>query len=218
MFVRDRAGHAPLQMASEQQNPCVSVAFGPPLAKTRREGPAMFHPDTQFLIDHWTDLAQRAEARGGVPDRSALDPIDLGLRLPRAFVADLGDGTPAFRLAGDWIETFHARPLKTVALLSLWKAESQVMIAAAIAQAIREARPVVVVAQVGAHAATLEIVLTPLRGPGGAPDRLLGLYAPTGTLSLGKDDPRLLTARLCIGAGRPGRRLGLATIHGRRVA
>lgn len=178
----------------------------------------MFHPDTQFLIDHWTALATRAGARAGIPDRSALDPIDLGLRLPRAFVANLAGPSPTFRLAGDWIETFHAQALQGASLFSLWRADSHAMVAAATAQIIREARPVVLIAQLGAHPATLEIIMAPMRGAGGDPDRLVGLYVPTGTLTLGKDDPRLLTARLCVGAGRPGRTLGLATIDGRRVA
>lgn len=48
----------------------------------------MFHPDTQFLIDHWTGLSRQPSVRAGVPDRTALEPDVLGLRLPRAFIAE----------------------------------------------------------------------------------------------------------------------------------
>lgn len=179
----------------------------------------MFHPDTQFLIDHWTDLAERVGTRAGIPDRAMLEPSDLGLRLPRAFVVEMAGSTPLLRLAGSWIETFHDRPLKDAPLLSLWAPESQTLAAAAMAQAIREARPVVIVAFAAPCSALFEITLAPMRGANGAPDRLLGLYAPTATFSLGKDDPRLLTARLCVGAGVQGRApVSLATVRGRRVA
>lgn len=179
----------------------------------------MFHPDTQFLIDHWTRLARHAEARGGIPDRTRLKPDDLGLRLPRAFLADMSGAAPMMRLPGGWIETFHDRPLKDAPLLSLWAPDSQAMAASAMAQAIREARPVVVVATMTTCPTHFEITVAPLRGPTGAPDRLLGLYAPSATFSLGKDDPRLLTARICLSAGDPGRPpLSLAAAGGRRVA
>ena len=59
----------------------------------------------------------------------------------------------------------------------------------------------------------------PLRGPSGAVDRILGLYAPMATLSFGKDEPRLLTARVSIGVGEAARpALALASVDGRRIA
>ena len=179
----------------------------------------MFQPDTQFLIDHWTGLSQRPDARGGIPARTALEPQMLGLRLPRTLLADrLGDA-PCLRLAGGWIEAFHGEPLKDVPLFSLWTAASRALVSTAVTQTVREARPVVVVATVGAAGSPIEVVFAPLRGPSGEPDRILGLYAPSETLALTRDESRLLTARLSVGAGPPARAsLSLAAVGGRRLA
>lgn len=179
----------------------------------------MFHPDTQFLIDHWTGLARRPSVRAGIPDRSALEPDALGLRLPRAFVAERDGDDAVIRLAGTWIEGFHGEPLKDHALLSVWRTASRPLVAAALTQTVREARPVVVAAVAGVLSARIEISLVPLRGPSGAVDRILGLYAPLATLSLAADEPRLLTARVSIGVGEPARpALALAAVGGRRIA
>ena len=167
----------------------------------------MFHPDTQFLIDHWTALSRRDAVRGGIPDRAALQPEALGVRLPRVF------------LAGAWIEGFHGEPLKDRMLLSLWRTASRPLVAAAVTQTVREARPVVIAALAGVLSAQIEVVLVPLRGPSGVVDRILGLYAPVATLSLAADEPRLLTARVSIGVGEAARPpLALAAVGGRRIA
>lgn len=179
----------------------------------------MFHPDTQFLIDHWTALAGRAESRGGIPNRADVEPHVLGLRLPRAFVARRTGDDAAIRLAGSWIEGFHGEALKDQSLLSLWRAASRPLVSTALTQTVREGRPVVVVALAGSMAAQIEITLLPLRGPSGEPDRVLGLYAPAATLTLATDEPRLLTARVSIGVGEVARApLSLAAVHGRRIA
>ncbi len=179
----------------------------------------MFHPDTQFLIDHWTSLAGRAEARGGIPNRTAIEPHVLGLRLPRAFVARRTGEDAVIRLAGSWVEGFHGEALKGQSLLSLWRAASRPLVSTALRQTVREGRPVVIVALAGSIGAQLEVILLPLRGPSGEPDRLLGLYAPAATLTLAMDEPRLLTARVSIGVGEVARApLSLAAVHGRRIA
>ncbi|HYC67606.1 PAS domain-containing protein [Brevundimonas sp.] len=179
----------------------------------------MFHPDTQFLIDHWTALARRPESRGGIPHRAALEPDVLGLRLPRAFVARRSGEDAAIRLAGSWIEAFHGEDLKDRSLLSLWRTASRPLVSTALTQTVREGRPVVVAALAGSIAAQIEITLLPLRGPSGRPDRLLGLYAPAATLTLAADEPRLLTARVSIGVGEAARApLSLAAVGGRRIA
>ena len=179
----------------------------------------MFHPDTQFLIDHWTTLSRRPESRGGIPDRAAIEPDALGLRLPRAFVAHRTGEDAAIRLAGSWIEGFHDASLKDRSLLALWRAASRPLVSTALSQAIREGRPVVVVALAGKIEAQIEVTLAPLRGPSGRPDRLLGLYAPAATLTLAADEPRLLTARVSIGVGDAARApLSLAAVGGRRIA
>lgn len=179
----------------------------------------MFHPDTQFLIDHWTGLSRRDTVRAGIPDRASLEPDALGLRLPRIFLAERDGEDAVIRLAGSWIEGFHGEPLKDRALLSLWRTASRPLVAAAMTQTVREARPVVIAALAGVLSAQIEVALVPLRGPSGAVDRLLGLYAPMATLSLASDEPRLLTARVSIGVGEAARApLALAAVGGRRIA
>jgi hypothetical protein len=179
----------------------------------------MFHPDTQFLIDHWTGLSRTGRARAGVPDRAAIEPDALGLRLPRVFIAERSDDDAVVRLAGTWIEGFHDAPLKGQALLSLWRTASRPLVAAALSQTVREARPVVISALAGALSAQIEVALVPLRGSGGGVDRILGLYAPMATLSLAAEEPRLLTARVSMGVGQAARPpLALAAVGGRRIA
>ena len=179
----------------------------------------MFHPDTQFLIDHWTGLSRRPSVRAGIPDRAAIEPDMLGLRLPRAFIAGRTGEDAVIRLAGTWIESFHGEPLRDRALLSVWRTASRPLVVAALTQTVREARPVVIAAVAGFVSAQIEVALVPLRGPSGAVDRILGLYAPMATLSLGKDEPRLLTARVSIGVGEAARpALALAALDGRRIA
>jgi hypothetical protein len=195
------------------------LSHGAALAAFGRKASPMFQPDTQFLIDHWAGLSQAPVARAGIPSRAALEPQSLGLRLPRTLLADrLGD-TPCLRLAGGWIEAFHGEPLKDRPLLSLWTPGSSALVGAAITQTVREARPVVVIATVGAAASHIEVVFAPLRTASGEPDLILGLYAPSETLALTRDESRLLTARLSVGAGAPARApLSLAAVRGRRLA
>lgn len=179
----------------------------------------MFHPDTQFLIDHWTGLSRRDCVRAGIPDRASLEPDALGLRLPRAFIAERSGEEAIIRLAGSWIEGFHSETLKDQPLLSVWRTASRPLVAAAVTQTVREARPVVVAAVAGFLSAQIEITLVPLRGPTGAVDRVLGLYAPLATLSFAADEPRMLTARVSIGVGEAARpALALAAVGGRRIA
>lgn len=179
----------------------------------------MFHPDTQFLIDHWTGLSRRPSVRAGIPDRNSLEPDVLGLRLPRAFIAERDGDDAIIRLAGTWIEGFHGEPLKNRPLLSVWRTASRPLVSAAMTQTVREARPVVIAALAGVLSAQIEVSLVPLRGPSGGVDRILGLYAPIGTLSLATDEPRLLTARVSIGVGEAARpTLALAAVSGRRIA
>lgn len=180
----------------------------------------MFHPDTQLLIDHWTGLAQAADVRGGIPARSRLHPEAFGRSLPRAFVADWQEGQPRLRLAGTALEAFYRRPLAGDPLASLWRPASADLIAAALAQSVREARPVVVVGLApGDPAVPVEMVVAPLRGPSGRTDQLLGLFAPAAALTPAGEGPVLLTARVAVAAGAPGRpALSLAAVQGRRIA
>jgi len=178
----------------------------------------MFHPDTQFLIDHWTALSRRPGARGGIPDRATVEPDVLGLRLPRAFMAQRNGDDAEIRLAGSWLEAFHGETVETRSLLALWRAASRPLVSTALAQSVREGRPVVIVALAGSRSAQIEVTLAPLRGPSGRPDRVMGLYAPAATLTLAADEPRLLTARVSIGVGDARAPLSLAAVGGRRIA
>lgn len=179
----------------------------------------MFHPDTQFLIDHWVSLSRGAGVRAGVPDRSTLRPDELGLRLPRTFIAQQDESGAVLKLVGGWIEAFHDLELKDQPFESLWSAPTAGLASNALSQTIREGRPVVLAASAGESRTAIEIVLTPFRGPDGTVDRVLGLYAPSATLSFARDESRLLMARLALGVGRPGRPpLSLAAVHGQRVA
>lgn len=179
----------------------------------------MFHPDTQFLIDRWTALSQAEGVRGGVPARADFEPETLGPRLARTFLAERVGDDACLRLAGGWIESFHAEATRSSSILGLWRAPSRSMVAAALAQTFREARPVVVVALAGTVSAPIEVTFTPLRSASGQPDLVLGLYAPASGFALAVDEPRLLTARVTIGVGDPGRPvLSLASVGGRRIA
>ena len=178
----------------------------------------MFHPDTQFLIDHWFDLSRRPGVRAGLPDRAALAPELLGPRLPRVFLAARAGDDALLRLAGGWIEAFHGQAPQGQFVSSLWRTASRPLVLAAIAQTVREARPVVVAAVAGSISTSVEVVMAPLRDSEGRPDLILGLYAPS-SLALTAEEPRRLTARVSIGVGDPGRApLSLAAVSGRRIA
>ncbi|AQR61107.1 hypothetical protein BZG35_05085 [Brevundimonas sp. LM2] len=175
----------------------------------------MFHSGTQTLIDHWATLPDA----GSIPARADLAPLRLGRLVPQLFAAERTAEAVTFRLAGGWIETLHDRPLRGVDALTLWTPESRPMVAAAAAQAFREARPVVMVAEAARLRGVLEIVIAPLRGPDGAADRLVGLYQPTVDQERRREAVGPLTARLSIGVGLGGRPpLTLAAVDGRRIA
>lgn len=176
----------------------------------------MFHSDTRALIDLWTGLSRAQGARGGLPERAALRPDDLGSRLTRVFLAErLGDDA-AIRLAGDALEAFHASPLTGARLLTLWRTESRALITSAMRQTVRAARPIVVAATAARGA--LEVAMVPFRGDGGGRELILGLYAPPGALP--RDDvSHRLTAQAVVAVGEPARpRLSLAALDGRRIA
>ncbi|HRO34324.1 MAG TPA: PAS domain-containing protein [Brevundimonas sp.] len=173
----------------------------------------MFHHGTQTLIDAWNRLpdAQR------IPSRVSIDPAAFGPLLPQVFVADRTEVGAKVRFAGGWVEAFHGHALSCQPWLQLWGDDSRPLVASAILQCFREARPVAVVAQAGTEG--LEIAIAPLRGPDGRPSRLLGLYQPTTALARVMTDAPALSARVTIGVGDLRRApLALACIDGRRVA
>ncbi|CAN5263001.1 PAS domain-containing protein [soil metagenome] len=173
----------------------------------------MFHSGTQTLIDHWTALPEAER----IPARSAFDPMAMGGLAPQLFSVDRVG--VRLRLAGGWIERAHGQALKGVDWLTLWRDDGRPMVAAAIVQSFREARPVVLVAEAAGLNGALEIVIAPLRSASGEADRLLGLYQPTHSADRAADSIGSLSARLSIGAGMIARApLTLAAIDGRRIA
>ncbi len=176
----------------------------------------MFHPDTQFLIDSWLDLARPSDVRGGVPARSSLRPELLGARLSRIFLLEGGGSDATFRLSGGWLEALRERPLGGVPFGDLWTDGSTTLVVPALAQSLREARPVVIVGHRGPETAAVEVSVAPLRSRDGRSDLFLGLVAPAAGLDPGAGDRRL-TARLTIAVGDRGRP-ALSLIEGRRSA
>jgi len=175
----------------------------------------MFHSGTQTLIDHWTALPHAER----IPARSAFDPMALGGLAPQLFSADRSDPGARMRLAGGWIERAHGQPMRGIDWLSLWREDGRPMVASAIIQSFREARPVVLVAEAAGLNGALEIVIAPLRSGSGEADRLLGLYQPTHSGDRQAEHVGPLGARLSIGVGLIARApLTLAAIDGRRIA
>jgi hypothetical protein len=175
----------------------------------------MFHPGTQTLIDHWAALP---EARR-IPARADLEPMRFGRLVPQMFSADRSEAGARFRLAGAWIETLHGRSMQGTDWLGLWAPESRPLVASAVVQTFREARPVVMVAEAERLRGVIEIVIAPLRSADGTPDRLVGLYQPMAEQERRTEAIGPMTARLSIGVGVSGRpSLTLAALDGRRIA
>lgn len=175
----------------------------------------MFHPGTQKLIDKWAALPEASR----IPARADFDPMSLGRMVPQLFSADRTAVGPTIRLAGGWIETLHGNALNGMPWLDLWKRESRPMVAAAVMQTFREARPVVMVAEAERLRGTVEIVIAPMRASDGSADRLIGLYQPTVEQERRREAVGPLLARLSMGVGTPSRApLTLAALDGRRIA
>ena len=173
----------------------------------------MFHSGTQLLIDRWTALP---EARR-IPARADFQPLAFGALTPQLFMVEREGAR--IRLAGGWIERLHGQALAGADWPSVWRDDSRPMVAAAMVQAFREARPVVIAADAVGLEGVMEIVIAPLRNRDGVADRLVGLYQAIGTLDRFAEDVGTLTARLSIGVGAIGRApLSLAAVDGRRIA
>ncbi len=164
----------------------------------------MFHPDTRCLIDCWTALAREPSVRGGLPRRSDFAPERLGEALARAFLLTNSEPAAVVRLCGSWLEAEHGRPLAGSRFLDLWCESSAALVVPALARAVREARPVVVIGHLGDPMAPAEVVFAPLRGADDRADTLLGLLATAGRPDT-TPGGRLLSARVTVGAGQQGR-------------
>jgi len=176
----------------------------------------MFHSGTSALIEAWSALPDA----GRIPARADFAPLGLGALVPQLWSADrLDGGVTRVRLAGAWVERLHGRPLADSDWLTLWRTDSRPMVAAALAQAFREARPVVLRADSPLVVGSLEVVLAPLRDRNGLARRIIGLYQPLDAADRTAESVGELSARLSVAAGpsvRPP--LALAAIDGRRIA
>jgi hypothetical protein len=179
----------------------------------------VFHPNTQALIDHWRMLRQDEPT----PAREALDPAAIAEILTQVVL--LGRSRPdlPFRLAGGLLTDLHGRSLRGDGFLDLWGPPSRAPAREAVLTALGEHEPVVVYADAGAAGGVLglEILLAPLSGPGGAVDRLLGLYQPLTSLAVLRGEPvGPLAHRFAVRLGpveRPRARLRLAALDGMRL-
>lgn len=176
----------------------------------------MFHSGTSALIYAWNALPNA----GRVPSRADFDPMLLASYLPRLWTAQRFDGDRwTLRLAGGWIERLHGGPLAGADWSELWRSDCRLMILAAIQRSVREATPVVLLAESPLLSGPIEVCLAPLRDPSGAADRLIGLYQPLDTADLGAEAVGPLSARHMATAGHSRRApLSLATLDGRRIA
>lgn len=176
----------------------------------------MSHSGTRQLIAAWAALPDS----GSVPAREALDPQSIADLLPQVFMAQKTDAGLRFRMAGAWIERLHGGSMRGRHWLDLWLRESRLGAHRAAGAALKDGRPLVLIAEAGDPAERIEIVLAPMRGPSGAADRILGLYQPltldavalkaVGEMGLVSAAPAALPT------DRPA--LSLAAFEGRRIA
>jgi hypothetical protein len=147
----------------------------------------VYHSNTQALIDHWRGLKTGAQP----PAREALDPADIADILTQVFLVGRGSAPLPFRLAGGLLTDLHGRGLRGEGFLELWTPLSRPLVREAAANAVRDREPVVVYADAAAVGGLLglEILLAPLTGSSGGPDRLLGLYQPLSTLTVVRGEP-----------------------------
>lgn len=175
----------------------------------------MYHCGTKTLIETWRALPGARR----VPARAAFRPEILGTLLPQAFLLERGARPARFRVVGGWIEGTFGRRLVGEPFAALWGHESQAVVEASLGQAVHEARPVVIAATAPGLTGSLEITIAPLRGPGDAFDRILGLVQWTSPADKLARDLAPLRVTVAVGVGQAARpRLVLATERGRRIA
>lgn len=176
----------------------------------------MFHPGTSALIAAWTALPNS----GRIPARADFDPMVLAPLLPRLWSAERRDDDRwIVRLAGGWIERLHGAPLAGADWAEVWRADTRALVLSAIQQGVREARPVVTIADSPHLAAPLEVVVAPLRDRSAVARRLIGLYQPQDPGDMAAESIGPLSARLTVSSGESRRPpLSLAALDGRRIA
>jgi len=179
----------------------------------------VFHPGTTRLIACWNALDA-----GRTPPRTRFDPLETADLLPQMFLLAREDDRLAFRIAGEALRDLYGRLLKGSDIFDLFSSPARPLARRAALQAVRDGQPMVLLAtgrsETGAQI-PLEILLAPMLGAGGTPDRLIGLVQPTATLTLLEGRPVQETSiRMAAPAGsKPARPpLRLAALDGQRLA
>jgi len=181
----------------------------------------LYHSNTQQMIDYWR--AKRGP--GGLPARQSIDPTEFARLAPQTFILGrAASGLYPIRLVGGLIAELHGRDLRGLNFLALINDGGRRPLHTGIEVARRRPEPMVVRIDAQAEDASLalEILVAPLCGASGSPERLLGLYQPLGLVAALQNQPvRQLIVRSVHGVGpanEESHHLRLATLDGRRVA
>lgn len=183
---------------------------------------AMFHSNTERLIDYWRDRG----GEGQLPLRSQIDPADFAELWPQAFMLGrAASGDYRVRLAGAFVSELHRKDLRGRNALELFRYADRRDLQTALEAARLRPEPLVATVEAVGDTATVpvEILFAPLGADSpGAPDRYLGLYQPLGIVSrLMGEAVHELAVRGLRGAGPANEeapRLRLAAVDGRRIA
>ena len=182
----------------------------------------MFHSNTELLIGYWLER----KGTGRAPPRARINPADLARVLPQVFILGrLKPGQYGFRLVGGMVDDLHGGHLNKTDPIALWAPAHRASLQLALEAVLRQPEPLVIGAEArgrGGQTLQLEIALAPLAGPGGAIDRLIGLYQPvTPVAILDGQVIETLAIRNITSAGLAGAafpRLKLAAMNGRQIA
>ena len=188
----------------------------------------MLHENSQRLLDEW----RRQTPDGArLPQRTAMSPMGFGPLLSQILVLGCDrSGHATFRLAGGMVTGLHGRDLRDAEFAPQWQRDQRPRLRAHLEDARRTAQPLVLQATGhGLHGIRLdlEIILAPLEGPGGEPDRFIGLYQllePTPLLTGRPVSQLSMTSAQRVADPAPRRTAGpaphlrLVVNNGRRVA
>jgi len=179
----------------------------------------VFHSGTTRLIACWNGLNA-----GRVPPRARFDPLETADLLPQMFLLARGGDRLAFRIAGEALRDLFGRPLKGADVFALFSPPAQALARRTVLEAIRDGRPMVLLAAGRAQAGgqvPLEIVLAPMLGADGTVDRLIGMVQPTASLAFLEGQPVIeISIRMATATGPAPTRppLRLAAVDGQRLA
>ncbi len=178
----------------------------------------MFHSNTERLIGYWTSLKVDDRA----PLRRAFDPAMVAELLPQVFMLEFASGALPVRLAGEFLIDLHGRPLKGVDFQDLFSDGGRRVVTQASLVVLNSPEPVVLEAEGFSEddrVVQMEILLAPLAGEDGRPERLLGLYQPTSLVARLAGKPVVeLQARLPMTSEGRVSHLKLAAVDGLRIA